>query len=133
MLYFKDYDNPEGDDDFENYVDDFVTRARETTTSFPGLFSAEERMGGKSPGNEVGETTNKIHGFLQGALEFTDGLMFHEPWSYCDGKLHRAFKSEMEKGIKPAGKFCCCSVFLFLFLFFFFREREGGRASWSLR
>ena len=23
-------------------------------TSFPGLFSAEERMGGKRPGNEVG-------------------------------------------------------------------------------
>ncbi|XP_015764262.1 PREDICTED: MORN repeat-containing protein 5-like [Acropora digitifera] len=40
----------------------------------------------------------------EGALEFTDGLLCDDPWSYCDGNQNRMFKSEMEKGMKPAGR-----------------------------
>lgn len=39
----------------------------------------------------------------EGALEFTDGLLCDDPWTYCDGNQNRMFKSEMEKGMKPAG------------------------------
>ena len=62
--------------------------------------------------------TNEMQGILQGALEFTDGLLCDDPWSYCDGNQNRMFKSEMEKGMKPAGKCCRCSVFLFIFFLF---------------
>ena len=70
---------------------------------------------------KAGVATNEMKGFLQGALEFTDGLPCNDPWAYCDGDHNRMFKSEMEKGMKPAGECCSCSVCLFFF--FLVKER----------
>ena len=75
--------------------------------------------------------TNEMQGILQGALEFTDGLPFNDPWSYCDGNQNRMFKSEMEKGMKPAGKCCRCSVFLFIFFFLGKEMVEGFVFPWT--
>lgn len=42
--------------------------------------------------------------FMKGYFEFADGLRVEmEDWKYCDGELDRAFKSEDENGVKPAG------------------------------
>ncbi|XP_068713175.1 MORN repeat-containing protein 5-like [Montipora foliosa] len=42
----------------------------------------------------------------EGEFEFTDGLQYviEDDWSYCDGREHREFKSEIENGLKPAGR-----------------------------
>lgn len=42
--------------------------------------------------------------FFKGYFEFADGLRYHlDTWDYCNVDTDRAFKSEDENGLKPAG------------------------------
>ena len=42
---------------------------------------------------------------MQGFFEFEDGLRYDfDNWTYGDGDQNRVFKSELENGLRPAGK-----------------------------
>nr|XP_058944792.1 MORN repeat-containing protein 5-like [Pocillopora verrucosa] len=42
---------------------------------------------------------------VEGFFEFQDDVRFEiENWAYCDGDNNRVFKSELENGLKPAGR-----------------------------
>ncbi|CAH3141632.1 unnamed protein product [Porites lobata] len=68
-----------------------------------GMFHGEGKLKFPEGVNYVGKFEKGKA--IEGYFEFSDGLSCYlDIWDYCNGDTDRTFKSEVENGLKPAGR-----------------------------